>query len=255
MDMSIPSPHRHEARSGASAAEPTVFVVDDDPSVREALTLLVESAGWHAETFRSGKEFLSRPRAPGASCLVLDVALPDLNGLDVQKLLADRTDMPIIFMTAHVDVSTTVRAMKAGAVEFLTKPFHDHVLVSAIEEAIDRSRAALAQAAEMRALQESYESLSSREREVMALVVAGLLNKQVGSELGISEITVKAHRGKMMRKMNAGSLPELVRMAARLWPTSALKGWTAQTAGLITRKFPSLPQGDFRARAALLDSN
>jgi FixJ family two-component response regulator len=245
MNMSFPSPYSSEARSPASATNPTVFVVDDDPSVRDALALLIESAGWQAETFGSGKEFLSRSRVPGPSCLVLDVALPDLNGLDVQKLVADRTDMPIIFMTAHGDVSTTVRAMKAGAVEFLTKPFHDDVLVSAIQEAISRSCAALAQAAEMRALQDSYESLSRREREVMALVVTGLLNKQVGSELGISEITVKAHRGKMMRKMNAGSLPELVRMAARLWPTSALKGWwTAQAAGLFARKFPPLPQGN-----------
>jgi FixJ family two-component response regulator len=244
MNMSFPSPHRHEALSGVSAAEPTVFVVDDDPSVREALALLIESAGWQPEAFGSGKEFLSRPRVPGPSCLVLDVALPDLNGLDVQQLVADRTDMPIIFMTAHGDVSTTVRAMKAGAVEFLTKPFHDDVLVSAIQEAISRSCAALAQAADIRALQESYASLSRREREVMALVVSGLLNKQVGGELGISEITVKAHRGKMMRKMSAGSLPDLVRMAARLWPASGLKGWTAQAAGLFARKFPPLPQGN-----------
>jgi FixJ family two-component response regulator len=244
MNIGFPSPYFSEARSAASATHATVFVVDDDPSVREALALLIESAGWQAKTVGSGSEFLSRARVPGPSCLVLDVALPDLNGLDVQKLLADRTDMPIIFMTAHGDVSTTVRAMKAGAVEFLIKPFRHHVLIGAIEEAIGRSRAALAQAAEMRALQESYESLSPREREVMALVVAGLLNKQVGSELGISEITVKAHRGKMMRKMNADSLPELVRMAARLWPTSALKGWTAQAASLFARKFPPLPQGN-----------
>jgi len=230
MNMSFPSLQASEARSRVSAARPTVFVVDDDPSVRAALKLLVESAGWQPETFGSGQEFLSRPRVLAPSCLVLDVALPDLNGLDVQTLVADRTDMPIIFMTAHGDVSTTVRAMKAGAVEFLTKPFDDDVLVSAIQEAISRSCAAQAQAAEMRALQDSYESLSPREREVMALVVSGLLNKQVGSELGISEITVKAHRGKMMRKMDAGSLPELVRMAARLWPASALKGWTAQAA-------------------------
>ena len=201
-----------------SDARSTVFVVDDDVSVRESLKLLIESVGWHAETFGSGQEFLSRQWVPGPSCLLLDVVLPDLNGCDLQKLVADRAEMPIIFMSGHGDVPTTVRAMKAGAAEFFTKPLVDDVLLSSIRNAIDRSCAALRDAAETRALRDSYALLSRREREVMTLVVAGRcrLNKQVGGELGISEITVKAHRGRMMRKMRANSLPELVRMAARL---------------------------------------
>jgi FixJ family two-component response regulator len=207
-----------------SDAKPTVFVVDDDISVREALKLLIESAGWQPETFGSGQEFLARPRVSGPSCLVLDVGLPDLNGCDLQKRVADRADMPVIFITGYGDVPTIVRAMKAGAVDFFPKPLVGDMLLSAIRNAIDRSRAALGDAAHMRALQDSYASLSRREREVMALVVAGRLNKQAGGELGISEITVKAHRGKMMRKMNADSLPELVRMAYRLCLTPALKG-------------------------------
>ena len=185
-----------------SDARPTVFVVDDDVSVRESLKLLIESVGWHAETFGSGQEFLSRQWVPGPSCLLLDVVLPDLNGCDLQKLVADRAEMPIIFMSGHGDVPTTVRAMKAGAAEFFTKPLVDDVLLSSIRNAIDRSCAALRDAAETRALRDSYALLSRREREVMTLVVAGRcrLNKQVGGELGISEITVKAHRGRMMRK-------------------------------------------------------
>jgi len=198
-------------------AIPTVFVVDDDISVRESLELLIRCAGWQAETFASAQEFLSRPRVLAPSCLVLDVGLPDLNGLDLQKrVAADRTDMPIIFITGHGDVPMTVQAMKAGAVEFLTKPFGDDVLLNAIRNAIERSRAAVSREAEMRVLQDSYASLTPREREVMALVVSGRLNKQVGGELGISEITVKAHRGHAMRKMKAGSLADLVNMAARL---------------------------------------
>ena len=198
-------------------AIPTVFVVDDDISVRESLELLIRCAGWQAETFASAQEFLSRPRVLAPSCLVLDVGLPDLNGLDLQKRVAvDRTDMPIIFITGHGDVPMTVQAMKAGAVEFLTKPFGDEVLLGAIRNAIERSRAAVSREAEMRVLQNSYASLTPREREVMALVVSGRLNKQVGGELGISEITVKAHRGHAMRKMKAGSLADLVKMAARL---------------------------------------
>ena len=198
-------------------AIPTVFVVDDDISVRESLELLIRCAGWQAETFVSAQEFLSRPRVLAPSCLVLDVGLPDLNGLDLQKrVAADRTDMPIIFITGHGDVPMTVQAMKAGAVEFLTKPFGDEVLLGAIRNAIERSRAAVSREAEMRVLQNSYASLTPREREVMALVVSGRLNKQVGGELGISEITVKAHRGHAMRKMKADSLADLVKMAARL---------------------------------------
>ena len=199
-----------------SDARPTVFVVDDDVSVRESLKLLIESVGWQPETFGSGQEFLARPRVLAPSCLVLDVVLPDLNGCDLQKVVADRADMPIIFITGYGDVPTTVRAMKAGAVEFFTKPFAGDVLVSAIRNAIEHSHTALRHEAQMRSLRDCYASLSRREREVMAPVVAGRSNKQVGRELGISEITVKAHRGKMMRKMNADSLPELVRMAERL---------------------------------------
>ena len=199
-----------------SDTKPTVFVVDDDASVRESLKLLIESAGWQPETFGSGQEFLAHPRMLAPSCLVLDIGLPDLNGCDLQKAVADRADMPIIFITGYGDVPTIVRAMKAGAVDFFTKPLVGDVLLSAIRNALDRSCAALGDAEHLRALRDSYASLSRREREVMALVVAGRLNKQAGGELGISEITVKAHRGKMMRKMNADSLPELVRMAGRL---------------------------------------
>jgi FixJ family two-component response regulator len=199
-----------------SDAKPTVFVVDDHASVRESLKLLIDSAGWQPETFPSAGEFLARPPLLAPGCLVLDLRLPDLDGLDVQRLVADRTGLPIIFITGCGDVPATVRAMKAGAMEFLTKPLRGDVLVSAIAAAIERSRAELEQAAEMQGLRDCYESLSRREQEVMALVVAGQLNKQVGGELGISEITVKAHRGRMMRKMHAGSLPELVTMAARL---------------------------------------
>jgi len=205
-------------RSSAIAdATPIVFVVDDDISVRESLESLIRCAGWQPETFACAEEFIAHPRPFVPSCLVLDVSLPDLNGLDLQKrVAADRSDMPIIFITGYGDVPMTVQAMKAGAVEFLTKPFGDDVLLSAIRNAIERSQTALGREAERRVLQASYASLSRREREVMALVVSGLLNKQVGGELGISEITVKAHRGQVMRKMQADSLADLVNMAARL---------------------------------------
>ena len=203
---------------------PTVFIVDDDISVRESLELLIRHAGWQPETFESAQEFLSRPRVLAPSCLVLDVRLPGLNGLDVQKRVsAERPDMPIIFITGHGDVPMTVQAMKAGAVEFLTKPFGDDVLLTAVRNAIERSRSALSREAELHGLREAYASLSRREREVMALVVSGLLNKQVGGELGISEITVKAHRGKVMRKMKADSLADLVKMATRLGLARALR--------------------------------
>ena len=200
-----------------SHAMPIVFVVDDDISVRESLGSLIRFEGWQPETFATAQDFLSHPRVLAPNCLVLDVNLPDLNGLDLQKHLAtDRIGMPIIFITGYGDVPMTVQAMKAGAVEFLTKPFAPDVLLSAIRQALERSRTALEQQEETRLLRTCYASLSRREREVMALVVSGLLNKQVGGELGISEITVKAHRGQMMRKMKARSLAQLVGMAARL---------------------------------------
>ena len=195
---------------------PIVFVVDDDVSVRESLELLIASAGWRPHTFAAGQDFLSRPRLSVPSCLLLDVSMPGVNGLELQRQLAERTEMPIIVITGHGDVPMTVQAMKAGAVEFLTKPLKHDVLVSAIRDALERSRAALCLDAEMRELRHCYESLTPREREVMARVVSGMLNKQVGGELGISEITVKAHRGQVMRKMKADSLPDLVTMAAQL---------------------------------------
>jgi FixJ family two-component response regulator len=196
---------------------PIVFVVDDDVSVRESLELLIRFAGWQPETYASAHEFLARRRAEGPSCLVLDVSLPDINGLDLQKRIAgDRTDMPIIFITGYVDIPTTVQAMKAGALEFLTKPFGDEVLLNAMQQAIERSRAARVLHAATQSVRERYASLTARERDVMALVVSGLLNKKVGRELGISEITVKAHRGKVMRKMKARSFADLVKMAATL---------------------------------------
>jgi FixJ family two-component response regulator len=208
-----------------SPPPPLVFVVDDDISVRESLELLIRCEGWQPETFASAHEFLDRPRTFVPSCLVLDVSLPGLNGLDLQNRVAvERTDMPIIFITGHGDIPMTVQAMKAGAVEFLTKPFSDQVLLSAIRQALERSRLVLGHEAEMQALRDCYASLTPRERQVMTLVVTGLLNKQVGGELGISEITVKAHRGKVMQKMKADSLPDLVKMAARLGLAAAPKG-------------------------------
>ena len=202
-----------------STDTPIVFIVDDDVSVRESLELLIHHEGWQPETFASAQEFLDRPRVQVPSCLVLDISLPGLNGLELQKRVAvERTDIPIIFITGYGDVPKTVQAMKAGAVEFLTKPFNDEALLGAVRQALERSRATLSHEAEIQELRNRYASLTPRERQVMALVVSGLLNKQIGGELGISEITVKAHRGQVMQKMKANSLADLVRMAAKLGP-------------------------------------
>ncbi|MDM0065071.1 response regulator [Variovorax sp. J31P207] len=211
--------------SPLSHATPIVYVVDDDVSVRESLGPLIRFEGWEPEIFASAQEFLASPRRLAPSCLVLDVNLPGLNGLELQRRISgDRLALPIIFITGYGGVPMTVQAMKAGALEFLTKPFPDEVLLAAVRTAIDRSRAAIDDDARIGTLRERHASLSPREREVMALVVSGLLNKQVGGELGISEITVKAHRGSMMRKMMAGSLPGLVNMAAMLDAGSGTKG-------------------------------
>jgi FixJ family two-component response regulator len=212
------------ARTAAMAdAKPTVFVVDDDVSVRESLEGLIASSGWEPRAFASARSFLAAPVAAGPSCLVLDVGLPDLNGLDLQARIAvDRADMPIIFITGYGDIPMSVRAMKAGAAEFLTKPFGDDVLLEAIAAALERSRVAVGERTALEALRDRYAALSPREREVMSLVVAGLLNKQVGGELGISEITVKAHRGRVMEKMQADSFADLVKMSAKLGLTATV---------------------------------
>lgn len=203
--------------SRAASIPPVVFVVDDDISVRESLEAMIRFAGFTARTFASARDFLRHPRANVPNCLVLDVSLPDLSGLELQNLVAsERTDMPIIFITGYGNVPMTVRAMKAGAVEFFTKPFDDLVLLDAIRQAVERSRVALKENGERHAIRDRYASLSRREQEVMGLVVTGLLNKQVAGKLGISEVTVKVHRGQVMRKMLARSFADLVNMAARL---------------------------------------
>ena len=219
----------HEMGSSPMAtAKPIVFVVDDDVWVRESLETLIRDEGWQPETFSSAQQFLDRPRALTPSCLVLDISLPGLNGLELQKRVAvERTDMPIIFITGHGDIPMSVGAMKAGAVEFLTKPFNDEVLLTAIRQALERSRLALAQDAEMQELRDRHASLTPREMQVMALVVSGLLNKQVGGELGISEKTVKAHRGQVMQKMKANSVADLVKMAEKLHLTERSTKQTA----------------------------
>jgi FixJ family two-component response regulator len=205
--------------SPTSLLIPIVFVVDDDISVRESLEMLICSAGWQPATFASAQAFLSHPppAAPTPACLVLDIELPGLNGLELQERIAlDRSEMPIIFITGHADVPRTIRAMKGGAVEFLTKPFPEGALLNALERAIEGSRRTLGQAAELRGLRERYASLTPRERDVLPLVVGGLLNKQAAAELGISKVTFQIHRGKVMKRMGAGSLAELVRMAGAL---------------------------------------
>ncbi|MDP9465281.1 MAG: response regulator, partial [Actinomycetota bacterium] len=216
--MSSSSASGHTSRGAATPHNtPIVFVVDDDVSVRESLEPLIRRAGWKPETFSSARDFLSRIRDETPSCLVLDVELPDLNGLEVQeRVAANRTEMPIIFITGHGDIPMSVRAMKAGAAEFLTKPFERDVLLAAIRRAIERSRVALVQASELKLLNQRYASLTPREREVLVWVVSGLLNKQVGAELSMTEATVKAHRGQVMQKMKTDSLADLVRIAARL---------------------------------------
>src|SRR5438445_2747444 len=210
-------------------------------SVRESLELLIKFAGWQPETFASAGEFLGHPRTMIPSCLVLDISLPDLNGLELQKLIAsERTDMPIIFITGHGDVPMTVQAMKGGAVEFLTKPFDDELLLSAIRHAIKRSVAVLDEQAEISALGSSYDSLTPREQDVMKLVVSGMLNKQIGMKLGISEITVKAHRGKMMQKMKADSLADLVKIAVRLGLAPARNPWHSRVSCYLLRQKDAL---------------
>jgi FixJ family two-component response regulator len=197
--------------------KPLVFIVDDDVSVRESLELLIRHEGWQPETFSTADDFLKRLPALVPSCLILDVSLPGISGLELQSRISeDRLAMPIIFITGHGDIPMTVRAMKAGAIEFLTKPLTDVALVAAVKQALEYSRTALADQRVMLELQANYSSLSPRERDVMALVVTGRLNKQVGAELGISEITVKAHRGRVMQKMKADSLADLVQIATKL---------------------------------------
>jgi FixJ family two-component response regulator len=201
---------------------PTVVVVDDDISVRESLELLIQNEGWQAALFESAQEFLTRLPSVVPSCLILDVNLPDLSGLDIQQRISDeKSSIPIIFITGYGDIPTSVRAMKAGAAEFLTKPLNDEILIKAIRDAVRRSQADLKREGAQRQLQERFGLLSKREREVMDLVVKGLMNKQVGFELGISEITVKAHRGKVMQKMHATTFVDLVNMAGRLGISTA----------------------------------
>jgi FixJ family two-component response regulator len=215
--ISASMPGRQMSALPISTVVPVVFIVDDDVSIRESLELLIRNENWKAEMFASAQEFLNHPRTLVPSCLVLDLSLPGLNGLELQKqLAAEHVDMPIIFITGYGDVPKSVQAMKAGALEFLTKPLDSNALVSAVRKALERSRVALAQNAEMQELRSRYASLTSREHQVMALVVSGLLNKQVGGELGISEITVKAHRRQVMQKMKADSLATLVKLASKL---------------------------------------
>ena len=214
--------HEVELSRPMSITKPIVFIVDDDPWVRESLVTLIQDAGWQPEAFATAQDFLDRPRAFTPSCLVLDISLPGVNGLELQKRVAvERTDMPIIFITGHGDIPMSVGAMKAGAVEFLTKPFNHEVLLTAIRQALERSLLALTNDLEIQKLRDRYASLTARERDVMALVVSGLLNKKVADELGITESTVKAHREQVMQKMKANSVVDLVKMTARLDQSAA----------------------------------
>jgi FixJ family two-component response regulator len=216
MEMNITEHNLPCADAAITTEPPIVFVVDGDASVRESLASLIRSAGWHPMLLSSAQEFLTLRRSHAPCCLLLAVDLPDLSGLDLQQRISDRTDMPIIFIGDPGDISTTVKAMKAGAVEFLTKPFCNDVMRSAMRDAIERSRAVLRQEAGISGLRERYAALSRREREVMELVLSGWLNKQVAAKLGITEITVKVHRGTMMRKLGADSFLELLKVAMRL---------------------------------------
>jgi FixJ family two-component response regulator len=238
-------PPGHETASANKV--PIVFVLDDDASVRQSIDLLIHGEGWQPETFAFAHEFLRRPRPLVPNCLVLDVSLPDLSGLELQKqVVVERAEMPIIFIARHGDVPTSVQAMKAGAVDFLIKPLRDEALLDAIREALKRSSVALGREAEMRSVRDGYAALSHRERQVMALVLSGLLNKQIGAELGISEITVKAHRGRVMQKMGAKAVVDLVRMASRLRSerTATASSMTVSPSSLATvgkRSGPFLP--------------
>lgn len=226
-----PSSQEPNPTTAISHTTPIVFVVDDDVSVRESLESLLRCEGWQPETFATGQEFLNRPRPDVPSFLILDISLPDFNGLDLQKRIAyERAEMPIMFITGHGDIATSVQAMKAGAIEFLMKPFESNTLLDSIREGLHRSRLALAREMEMQALRNRYASLTRRERQVLALIVSGLLNKQVAAELGISEITVKAHRHRVMEKMQAQSFADLVRTATRLGPYRASKSSTSAVA-------------------------
>ena len=214
--MNITEHNLPRANAAITSVTPIVFVVDDDASARESLASLIRSAGWHPKLLSSAQQFLALPRIHAPCCLLLAVDLPDLSGLDLQQRISDRTDMPIIFIGDPGDISTTVKAMKAGAVDFLTKPFRNDVIRNAMRDALERSRVALRHEAGMRVLREHLAALTRREREVMELVLSGLLNKQIASKLRITEITVKVHRGTMMRKMGANSFLDLVKIAMRL---------------------------------------
>jgi FixJ family two-component response regulator len=221
--MSATGPRTYAATPSLARRSPVVFVIEDDISVRESLEMLIRSAGWEPRIFASALEFLSLPRTPAPSCMILDACLPDVDGLHLQQLVADRVELPVIFITAYNDVALSVRAMKAGAIEFLMKPINHDRLLDAIRDALDRSRVALIHEAEVQLLRDRYATLSRREREVMGLVVCGCLNKQIGAKLGISEITVKAHRGRVMRKMQARCLVTLINIAGTLGISAATR--------------------------------